>query len=319
MLEALKFASAAVGKRAFVEGTTHFLIKDGMVRATNGIVSLGAPIPLQAECAPEAIPMLKAIANCDEATQLTLMGNGKLKVRSGKFMANISCTDKIAGHVEPEGEFYDINGAELVAALKALDPFVGTDASRRWTMSVLLKGGSAFATNNVCIVQYWFGSPFPIDCVLSAEAVEALVKIKEIPIKAQVSQESITFHYESGRWMRSTLMVNEWPTDPSKVLDCESKPVSIDETLFDALQRLKPFATDNGRVYIEQGVVRTHMDDAIEGASCQIQDQQIHGIFALEILWLLKGIVETADLTRYPAPCTFFGKNFRGILMGQRA
>lgn len=317
MLEALKFASAAVGKKAFVEGVTHFLIRDGMVRATNGIVSMGAPIPLQADCAPEAIPMVKAIANCDEATQLTLMANGKLKIVSGKFKANISCTDKIAGHVEPEGEFYEINGAELVAALKCLDPFIGTDASRRWTMSVLLKAGSAFATNNVTIVQYWFGSPFPIDCVLSSEACEALIKIKELPVKVQVAEQSITFHYESGRWMRSTLMVNEWPTDPNKILDVQSTPLEIDESLFDALDRLKSFATENGRVYIEDGVVRTHEDEA-EGASCMIQDHAIHGIFAREILWSLKGLVSRADLTRYPAPCTFFGTNFRGILMGQR-
>lgn len=317
MLEALKFASAAVGKRAFVEGTTHFLIKDGMVRATNGIVSLAAPIPLNVECAPQAIPMLKAIANCEETTQLTLLGNGKLNVRSGKFKANIPCTDKIAGHVSPEGEFYDIDGAQLITALKTIDSFIGTDASRRWTMSVLLSNGSAFATNNVTIAQYWFGTPFPIDCVLSAEAAEALVKIKELPIKAQVDETSITFHYESGRWMRSTLMENGWPATIEKVLSVESNPQAIDPSIFDALTKLKPFATDQGRVYIEQGCIRTHLDES-DGASCIIQDDTVHGIFALDILMLLKDKVDTADLTLYPGPCTFFGKNFRGVLMGQR-
>lgn len=317
MLEALKFASAAVGKRAFVEGATHFLIKDGMVRATNGIIAMAAPIPLAIECAPEAIPMIKAIGNCEDATQLTLLGNGKLNIKSGAFKANIPCTDKIQAHVDPVGEFYEINGAELIAGLKALSPFVGSDASRRWSMSVLIKNGSAYATNNVTIAQYWFGSPFPIDVVLSAEAVESLVKIKEIPVRAQVKENSITFHYESGCWMSSTTMENGWPLNIDRVMDVESKPQAIDPILFVALQKLKPFATENGRVYIEQGIVRTHPDET-EGASYNLQDDSVHGIYALEILMLLKDNVDTADLTRYPEPCTFYGKNFRGVLMGQR-
>lgn len=317
MLEALKFASAAVGKRAFVEGATHFLIKDGMVRATNGVIAMAAPIPLAVECAPEAIPMVKAIGNCEDATQLTLLANGKLNIKSGAFKANIPCTDKISAHVDPVGEYYEINGAELIAGLKALNPFVGSDASRRWGMSVLIKNGSAYATNNVCIAQYWFGTPFPIDVVLSAEAVEALVKIKETPVRVQVKETSITFHYDSGCWMQSTTLVNEWPPSIDQVMDIESKPQAIDPALFAALVKLKPFATDSGRVYIEHGVVRTHADEA-EGASYMLQDDSVHGIYALEILMMLKDNVDTADLTRYPEPCTFFGKNFRGVLMGQR-
>lgn len=317
MLEALKFASAAVGKRAFVEGATHFLIKDGMVRATNGVIAMAAPIPLAVECAPEAIPMVKAIANCEDATQLTLLANGKLNIKSGAFKANIPCTDKIAAHVDPEGEFYEINGAELITALKAVGPFVGTDASRRFSMSVLIKGGSAYATNNVCIAQYWFGTPFPIDVVLSSEAVEALVKIKEIPVRAQVTKTSITFHYESGCWMRSTLMENGWPLNIDNILNVKSNPQTIDPSLFDALQKVKPFTDKTGRVYIENGTVRTHADET-EGASYNMQTDMVHGIYALEMLMLLKDNVETADMSLYPNPCTFFGHNFRGVLIGQR-
>ena len=317
MLEALKFASAAVGKRAFVEGATHFLIKDGMVRATNGVIAMAAPIPLAVECAPEAIPMVKAIANCEDATQLTLLANGKLNIKSGAFKANIPCTDKIAAHVDPEGEFYEINGAELITALKAVGPFVGTDASRRFSMSVLIKGGSAYATNNVCIAQYWFGTPFPIDVVLSSEAVEALVKIKEIPVRAQVTKTSITFHYESGCWMRSTLMENGWPLNIDNILNVQSNPQTIDPSLFDALQKVKPFTDKTGRVYIENGTVRTHADET-EGASYNMQTDMVHGIYALEMLMLLKDNVETADTSLYPNPCTFFGHNFRGVLIGQR-
>lgn len=317
MLESLKFASAAVGKRAFVEGATHFLIKDGMVRATNGVIALAAPIPIAIECAPEAIPMVKAIANCEDATQLTLLGNGKLNIKSGVFKANIPCTDKIAAHVDPEGNMYEINGEELITALKAVSPFVGTDASRRFSMSVLIKGGSAYATNNVCIAQYWFGSPFPLDVVLSSEAVESLVKIKETPVRAQVSKTSITFHYESGCWMRSTLMENGWPLDIDRILNVQSNPQPIDPSLFDALAKVKPFTEKSGRVYIEGGVVRTHADES-EGASYGMQSETVHGIYALEMLMLLKDNVDTADMSLYPNPCTFFGKNFRGVLIGQR-
>lgn len=317
MLEALKFAAAAVGKRAFVPGATHFLIKDGLVRGTNGIISLAAPINLGLECAPQAIPMVKAIANCEEATQLTLLPSGKLSVRSGGFKANIPCTDEVAAHTDPAGEMITINGAELIKALATVSPFMGTDASRRFSMSVLLKGGSAYATNNVTMVQYWFGTPFPLDAVLSSEAVEALIKIKEIPHSIQVVDSSITFHYASGCWMKSTLIENMWPSAIDRILDVKgAHPQTIDPLLFDAMERLKPFATDNGRVIIEDGYMRTHMDES-EGASCALNDVSLRGCYALPMLMLLKDNVDTADLTKYPEACPFFGPNFRGVIIGQ--
>lgn len=317
MLEALKFAAAAVGKRAFVPGATHFLIRDGFVRGTNGVISLAAPINLALDCAPQAIPMVKAIANCEEATQLTLLPSGKLSVRSGGFKANIPCTDEIGAHTEPEGEMLPINGEELLKGLTSVMPFMGTDASRRFSMSVLLKGGSAYATNNVTMVQYWFGTPFPMDAVLSSEAVEALVKIKEAPHSIQVVDNSITFHYESGRWLKSTLIENMWPSAIDKILTIEgANPQTIDPLIFDAMDRLKPFATDNGRVILEDGYIRTHMDEN-EGASCALNDVSLRGCYALQMLMLLKDNVDTADLTLYPKPCPFFGPNFRGVIIGQ--
>ncbi len=317
MLEALKFAAAAVGKRAFVPGATHFLIKDGLVRGTNGIISLAAPINLGLECAPQAIPMVKAIANCEEATQLTLLPSGKLSVRSGGFKANIPCTDEVAAHTDPAGEMIPINGEELIKALTTVSPFMGTDASRRFSMSVLLKNGCAYATNNVTMVQYWFGAPFPLDAVLSSEAVEALIKIKEIPHSIQVVDSSITFHYDSGCWMKSTLIENMWPSAIDRILDVEdAHPQTIDPLLFDAMDRLKPFATDNGRIIIEDGYMRTHMDEG-EGASCALNDVSLRGCYALPMLMLLKDNVDTADLTMYPKACPFYGKHFRGVIIGQ--
>jgi len=317
MLDALKFAAAAVGKRAFVPGATHFLIKDGYVRGTNGIISLAAPLPLGLECAPQAIPMVKAIANCEEATQLTLLPSGKLSVRSGGFKANIPCTDEIGAHTEPEGELIPIKGEELLKALRTVSPYMGTDAARRFSMSVLLKGGCAYATNNVTMVQYWFGTPFPLDAVLSSEAVEALCKIKETPHSIQVVDNSITFHYESGCWLKSTLMENMWPSTIDKILTVEGgNPQTVDPMLFDAMTRLKPFATDNGRIILEDGTMRTHLDES-EGASCAIQDVSLRGCYAIDMLMLLKDNVDKADLTLYPKPCPFYGPNFRGVIVGQ--
>ncbi|UPT52991.1 DNA polymerase III subunit beta [Hafnia phage yong3] len=317
MLESLKFVQGAVAKKEVVEGLTHFLIKDGVVKGFNGMIALAAPIPLDIECAPLATPMVKAITNCDDTVQLTLMSNGKLSIKAGGFRVAIPCTDKETPHVDPEGTLYEINGEQLIQGIKSVEPVMGVDASRRWTCGMLISNGSIYATNNVIIAQYWFGSPFPLDCVIPSAAVKEILRIKEVPTHIQACENNMTFHYPSGRWLRTQLMAMDWP-DVNRVLEVESQPYGIDQAIFEGLDKIKPFAEeDPPRVYIEDGVMRTHYEPT-EGAAFTINDTQISGVFAIEMLSKLKGIATTADLTRYPAPCTFFGENMRGVLMGVR-
>lgn len=316
MLSSLKFVQGAVAKKDLLPALTHFRIEKGTVRGYNGTLALCSPIPLDIECTPKAEPMVRAIGHCDDTVAMTLTPAGRLSIKSGSFKAFVDCVEGDTPHVEPEGEFFDLDGVALLTALKTVWPFVGDDASRPWTNGVLLRGQSAFATNNVTLVEYWIGSAFPHSVNIPRQAIKEMLRIDEAPVKAQLTETSITFHYLDGRWIRSQLYSTDWP-DLSKVLDRESSPVPMDERLFRALDKIKSFVDKNGRVLIGGGRVRTHDDDN-SGAAVEIPDLQWDGVFNIEMLRLLEGVVTTIDWSAYPAPCMFYGDRLRGAIVGMR-
>lgn len=315
MLKELRFVQGAVAKKDFIPTLKHFVIENGEVRGYNGVLALCSPIPFDISCKPKADLLVKAIGNCDETIQLAMTPAGRLSVKSGSFKTFIECVDGETPHATPEGTMVDINGEGLLTALKAVEPFIGDDASRPWSNGVNLTKASAFATNNVCLVEYWLGAEFPVQVNLPRDAVREMVRIGEAPTHAQYSDHSITFHYADRRWIRTQLLPGEWP-DLGRVLNKPSDPKPIDKALFTALDKIKPFVDKMGRVYFEGSDIRTHIDNAEEGASFEIPGFGAHGVYAIEMLRLLEKGVERIDWSSYPRPCLFFGGPMRGAIIG---
>ena len=316
MLNELKFVQGAISAKDFIPALTHVRIENGTVRSFNGLLALCTPIQLDIDCTPKAHPLIKAIGNCDETVTLTMTPGGKLSVKSGSFKALIECIQEETPHVHPEGEIVNFSGEQLIAAFKAMYDFIGDDASRPWSNGILLKGQSAFATNNVTLVEYWIGDAFPHECNIPRACIKEMLRIGEPPIYAQLSDNNITFHYTGDRWIRSQLFSTEWP-DLSKVLDAESNPFPINEELFGALDKLKSFVDKQGRIYFTEGAISTSTDEN-EGASFALDNHASEGIYNIEMLYLLKGVAKSIDWAAYPRPCIFMGERLRGAIVGMR-
>ena len=314
MLRELKFVQGAVGRKEFIPAITHFCIENGTVRAYNGTIALCSPINCDLNVKPKAVPMVQAIARCTDTIALMMTPTGRLSIKSGKYRVNIECVEESQAHVQPEGEFVELNGTELLKGLKAINTFIGSDASRPWSTGVLLSGQSAFATNNICIVEYWMQSAFPRVVNLPRAAVQEMIRLDEAPTHAQVSENSITFHYSDGRWVRSQLYSSEWPNF-RQFLDKPCDPKPVPEELFVALDQIKPFRNKLGQAFITPQMLHTHMD-VTEGSTYDLQWAPENMVFSLEMLELLEGVAKTADFTQQP--CLFFGENLRGAIMRMR-
>lgn len=314
MLKELKFVQGAIAKKDLLPALTHFRIEDGHVRSFNGTLALSSPIAFDIDCTPKAIPFVKAIQNCKDTVSLSMTPKGRLSVKSGSFKAFIDCVSEETPHVKPEGKVLDIDGEILLKAFKALSPFIGDDASKPWTNGVLLKGHSAYATNNVILAEYWIGVSFPFIWNVPKSAIKEFVRINEAPIKIQYTDHNLSFHFEDGRWIRTTLLDTQWP-DVERIIEVEAQPEEINPEIFEALEVIKPFIDAYGRIYFLPGKIATHIEET-EGASYDIEGFDIQGAYRLEMLNLLKGVAKTIDLTLYPSPCAFFGENIRGVIIG---
>jgi DNA polymerase III sliding clamp (beta) subunit (PCNA family) len=315
MLKELKFVQGAVSTKDLVVEMKHVVIHNRHIRAFNGLLTLSSPIDLDISCAPKAAPLLKAIDGCTDAVTLALTEAGKLRITSGGFRAFIECVDMEAvPHPVPTGRQVALNGELLMDAFRKLHHFGGDDASRPWTNGILLRGQSAFATNNVCLVEYWLGTQFPVSLNIPMPAIKEMMRIGEAPTGATVDENSATFYYEGSRWLKTQLYNTDWP-DLSSILDVQAAPSAIPEGLFEALDSLKPFLEDRGYVYFTDGHVSTH--ESLEHGACFTVPGVPEGhVFSHKMLNLLRHVATSMDMTTYPKPMRFFGERLRGAIVG---
>lgn len=314
ILDTLRFVRGAVSTKDLVPEMKHFVIENGTVRSFNGVIAICSPIDFSFDCKPKAVPMVNAIGHCEDVVTLGMTDGGRLRIQSGKFKAFIECIDGETIHLLPEGQEVQLDGEALVKGCATLLPFVGNDASRPWTNGILLRGQSAFATNNVCLAEYWLGVSMPFTVNIPMAAIKEIIRVKKPPTHAQISQTSITFHYEDGCWIRSQLYETNWP-DLSKILDRPSHQQAVPDNLFSGLATVKPFVDKRGLIHFVEGEIRTHLEDGL-GAGYQVEGLPDKGVYHIAMLSLLDGVAKTVDFTLYPEPLLFYGENLRGAIVG---
>jgi DNA polymerase III sliding clamp (beta) subunit (PCNA family) len=318
MREALNFVKGAVARKDFVPELTHFSIEAGRITGYNGDMALSSPIAVDIMAKPHAQTFIKAINACEGETALSLTKAGKLSIKSGKFRALVQClpADHATTFIFPEGQIVDL-GEKFLDCIKALAPFQGIDASRPWATGIMLKSGSALATNNICLVEYWHGVKLPFPINIPRSAINELIRINLHPKKVQVTQNSISFHFDDGRWLRTQLLATNWPEVVEKVFSVEGSPQEIPVGLFDALDTLKPFVDDAARVFFTDKGVATSFEPE-EATTVDVPGLTAGACFNHAMLSLLSGTAEKIDFSTYPKPCKFVGKMIRGVIIGLR-
>jgi hypothetical protein len=324
MLDALKFVQGAVSRRSDTPALTHFHIANHRVTGFNGTMAISAPINLDIDCCPTAQRFVKAIAACSDTTQLHLTPTGKLSVRSGKFKALIDTLPaSVFPMTVPEGQQVGIDG-KLLPTLRLLYPFTveNPSPSTMYANGVLLNGDSAYATNNLTLIEVWLGYNFPNSICIPRASIKELIRINEEPTAMLVDKNSVTFFFSDDRWLRTQLIATPPPVY-SAVLDRVAvwpevaRPLPAD--LFTALATLAPFVGDLERVQFDGTGLTTIDKEGGIGAAVDLADLPDSGCYNLKNLQLLDGVAKSIDFTQYPNPAPFYGEGLRGCVVGSRA
>lgn len=315
MLEALKFVKGAVARKDYVPALTHFRIENGLIKGYNGRIGLCCPISLDIAISPKAVPFAKAILTCKSTVEMHVTKSGRLAIKSGKFKAFVECTEETFPHIYPEGEKIPLNG-DFLPAIKRIAPFIAEDASRPWARGIMFDGQSAFATNNLILVQCWMDSIFPAKVNVPQSAIKELLRINIEPEYIQVTENSITFHYGDDKWLRSALLDLEWP-DILSILNASSPTVKHPPEIFEAVEDLTPFVDEAGKIYLLGDRITTDPNEDI-GASIAMEGLPEQACFNNKQLLLLKDVADIIDFTNYPKPCPFSGGPIRGVIIGIR-
>lgn len=318
MLDALKFVKGAIVKNASTEAATHYHITNGRVKSYNGVIALCSPITLDLTASPEATTFMKAIEACDDTTAIHLTKAGRLSVKSGSFQAYIKCVNSELPYIEPEGDVILLDG-ELLPAVKKLLPFVSTSDANQWARGILFRDQSAFATNNVVLIEHWLPYVFPQEVNVPFEALTELVRIGVEPKQLRVTDRSLTFVYDDDRWLKTSLYDTQWP-DIAGVLDNDSEQLPVTDEFFARIKKLVPFVdrTSNNALIFTNGTIVGTSNNEESGAQADVSPVAGKGAYNIKHVLLLHPVVNTIDFMRYPQPCLFYGDNIRGAIMGIR-
>lgn len=308
MQDALKFVSGAIGK----DDRKYLRIRSGTVQAYNGLYSLHSPIELDVDCNPDGNKLIKSIGK--ETVSCNLTKKGRLSVKSGQLRAYIECVDFTPANA-PEGVYKEIDGKQLLKAFRCLQPLINTEATHVWSTGLITYDQFAYATNNTVAARYDLGFKF-ITANIPQSVIAQILKLKEIPIAVQATANSVTFHFEKSRWLKTALITTK-PPNLDATIDLPSHQQQINKEIYIGIKAIQNHLDEFERVIFKENTIRTHLSNE-KGAIYQIPNLNIEGVWQAKALLSIESMAQTIDLTQYPKPCVFEGENIKGVIVGLR-
>lgn len=319
LLEAISFCSC-VSEKNGAPYETHIGLRQNWAIAFNGIVAAGSPITEDIAAYPHNLLLIEALSKCEENFSLTQLDNGRLSVKSGKFKAIIPCLDPLLmQEVFPDPMIVSITN-KFKEAVEAVGVIANENAQHVLTASVLMNGASVISTNRVMILEYWHGLDLPYNVPLPKQFVSALTKQKKNLIGFGFSNNSATFYFEDGYWIKTQLYSDKWP-DVSSILDRPANLWSIDPGFYKALSAVSPFSED-ANVYFDANLIMSH-DNTLQGANHECAGLPKGVVYPIKQLEIIKPYVKKID---WMAPgisdssycLVFMGENIRGVIAGRQ-
>jgi len=322
LLQALEFCSC-VSEKLGTPYETHISLRNNWAIAFNGIIAAGAPIDTDICMHPNCLQLIEALSKCEDTFSLTQLDTTRLSIKAGKFKAIVPSLDiGLMQYAQPDPIIVPITN-KFKEAVEAVGVLADENGQHILVSSVLMNGPSVVSTNRKVIMEYWHGLDMPTNVPLTKQFVSALAKQKKNLIGFGISNNSATFHYEDGYWLKTQLCSDQWP-DVSKILNVKGSLWSIDPNFFKALEAVAPFSED-GCIYFDTNLLRSHPTDSI-GASHECNGIPKGAIYPAKQLALMKPYVKTIDYmansngvhTNTNAYCLIWeGDNARGIISGR--
>jgi hypothetical protein len=317
MLNALRFVSGAVSKLDTVPALSHYRVEAGFIMGFNGTVAICSPIDLALTATPNAEQFYRALKSCDEVVTITQTHSGSLRVKSGTFSAVVDCLPDAYPAVAPDGAAYAVKPG-MGALLKKLVPIISNDPMKLWANGALFStDGTITVTDGVVMAQAYTGDYMPGVCNVPAVALREVVRTGLDPVALQFGAQSLTFHFDGGKWLRTTLFNAAWPLHKlDGILGRAAQPVAIPDGYFASVEKLIPFGDDFAKLAFDPAGFHMEDGDKQQRARVDMQVQEgAAGVYNARLLLKIKDLAKWIDFSQYPSAALWSGDNVRGAIM----
>lgn len=290
---------------------THCRIGGGYVAVNDGIISAAAPLPDDLDACPHTLQLRHALSKCGQ-TFKAVAQPGRLTVRSGRYRAVVPTVEP---HTLPDATpdpAVAVVDDRIKASLLAVAPLAADSDARVAYASILLRAGSAVATNGHCVLEHWHGIDLPPGLVLPKASAVAVAKVDAPMTGFGFSGHSATFHYEGGLWIKTQLYSEAYP-NVDAVLNAETEPKKVQpRKLAEAWDAVGKFCDQF--VFFRNGEMRSSWSDD-HGAAYEINGIPDQSFNAKDFALVLP-LIDTIDWTEFGKPAYFFGDSMRGVMLG---
>lgn len=310
----LSLTAMVCERGASLEQFKHIVFAEGSVRAFNGIVHLQAPSGLdEAEVFAvnyDRLAMaLRALRDAEFTVAIKpdflIFKRGKLTVRVRRLPAEAVYNHPLVA--PPKAKRIPAGG--LIAALSAVAPFVSSDASRPWSAAALLRGGYAWATNNLALVRQPFATPGE-EIRIPGPVIPLLLELGAIDWYAKVGTTLVLG--SGGSLLCFPTATPEWPDVESFFASRPKKIPKADPELVEAAKTVEKFS--------DRFV--TLSDTSIEGKVATIESEYEvaakngKGSYNAQLFSLVAAHATHIDFSSYPKPVHFTAGEMQGLMIG---
>lgn len=309
--DSIQFVRGAVADKDLLPVLTHFHVEAGTIQGFDGRMVMEAPFPQLDTITVPAERFLKAVDAC--AGEPVIQVGDKVVVKKGSFRAVLSSMAGFPRTTLPTP--YGDPAPGLIAALTLLRPFASTDASRLWSLGILVDGeGHAWATNNVILVRCpldWTGTRINVPTYV----VDELVRVGERPLSVAVSAEhQLDVFWSGGRKLRASTLTAEWP-DLSPIMKQGDNWEAIPPTLLDACQTIAGLVPNSKLPILRLTAEGVETEDGEHTATIELPP----GILGRYDWRMLKLVLAAAThWQQLDQVIAFKGEHIEGVFVGMR-
>ena len=292
----------------------YYLVKDRYIHAYDGRMTAAAPFPVDAFSeflvpGEEFELLLDRLSDNPEIT----MDGLKLRLKSGRLRGSINLLPVTEGlYVGPDLPWLP-PPQNLLAALKLVRPFIGTNAIHYWSICVSLGAESIFATTNISLVEVECPGLNGRESLLPCWAVDYLLSRMEALDGWQIGDSYIAFRWDDGSWMRTQLVSGGFPGAGRDMITKMQMPTwEITNEWREAYTSVASMCED--LVEVHPTCIRGKRGEAI------VEHEAISPSLSKWNPKFLNDVVACAthlQLDTWPQPAPFIGKGIRGIIVGR--
>jgi hypothetical protein len=313
MISYLLTACAICERNGIVGALRNVRFEGGRIQAFNGLLQYQAPSTIDAaesfmvshERLATALRACGDEVSIDSTKDFLRLKHGPFKVRVRKLAQEESGLPRISIPKSAQQQ----KAGDLLQALRRVQPFISTDASRAWSVAALVKDGYVWATNNLALVR----TPVEMKTTMKipSTAVDFLCSLPSLDYW-HVDEHSNLIFVSGKQLIRCPQASADWPDVEAFLKKMPKKMPEIPAPMREAAQTVGRFA--DRHVGLDSSKVESKTQSM--ETEYEIDFEKSAGVYNAKLLALILEHATHADFSFYPEPIFFRGEALEGTAVG---